>query len=63
MNIICSKCAIISRGIVGHCSHVLALLAAEREWCAKIADSLRDKTYWDDPVAGIAAKIREGHGV
>ena len=33
---------------------------AERERCARIADSMRDKTYWDDPVAGISAKIREG---
>ena len=32
----------------------------ERERCAKIAESLYDKTYWDDPVAGIAAQIRKG---
>lgn len=31
----------------------------ERERCAKIAESLYDVTYWDDPVAGIAAKIRK----
>lgn len=35
--IVCRRCAIISRGIVGNCSHVLALIAAERERCAKIA--------------------------
>lgn len=28
------------------------------EECAKIADDMRDKTYWDDPSAGIAATIR-----
>ena len=33
---------------------------AERERCAKIAESLYNKTYWDDPAAGIAAVIRRG---
>jgi len=28
------------------------------EECAEIADDMRDKTYWDDPSAGIAATIR-----
>lgn len=36
------------------------LLAKERERCAEIAESMHDKTYWDDPSAGIAAKIRSG---
>lgn len=29
-----------------------------KEECAKIAESLYDKTYWDDPSAGIAATVR-----
>jgi hypothetical protein len=33
---------------------------AERERCAKIAESLYDKTYWDDPSSGIAGAIRAG---
>lgn len=33
--------------------------AEERERCARIAESLYDKTYWDDPSAGIAASIRK----
>ena len=31
----------------------------ERERCAKIAESMHGKTYWDDPSAGIAATIRK----
>ena len=26
---------------------------------AQVAEALYDKTYWDDPVAGIAAQIRK----
>ena len=37
---------------------VSRLVSAERERCAKIAESMYDKTYWDDPSAGIAASIR-----
>ncbi len=40
---------------------VSRLLAEERERCAKIAESLYEKTYWDDPSAGIAAAIRSQH--
>lgn len=43
---------------------IAALLAAvraeERERCARVAESLYDKTYWDDPASGIAAAIRKG---
>jgi hypothetical protein len=33
---------------------------AERERCAKIAESLYGKTYWDDLSSGIAGAIRAG---
>lgn len=36
------------------------VMVEERERCAKTSESLYDVTYWDDPVAGIAAKIRAG---
>ena len=29
------------------------------EQAACLAESMYDKTYWDDPVAGIAAEIRK----
>ncbi len=29
-SIVCNRCAVISRGIVGNCSHVNAMLDAER---------------------------------
>lgn len=50
---------------VSHSAKVIAdaieaAVKVERERCAKIAESLYDVTYWDDPVAGIAAKIRKG---
>lgn len=35
---------------------------AEREANARLAESLYDKTYWDDPSAGISALIRARGG-
>jgi hypothetical protein len=39
---------------------VYSYILAERERCAKVAESLYDVTFWDDPSAGIAAHIRSG---
>ena len=37
--IVCSKCAVISRGFTGHCKHVVDLVEAMRERCARVAET------------------------
>ena len=58
------KCAEEMKNSINHTAEEWAqkrvddAVKSERERCAKRAESLYCKTYWDDPVAGIAAEIR-----
>jgi len=38
--IVCTRCGVISRGFVGNCLHVENVIAAEREACAVVTESL-----------------------
>lgn len=37
--VVCSRCAVISRGFTGHCKHVMELIQAELERCVKVAET------------------------
>ena len=41
--IVCRRCSVISRGIVGDCSHVEELIAGTVEWCARTAEHSQDR--------------------